>query len=93
MQAVLQLLCQCHLLHLQVRILQAKKNPAFLQRLMKIDELFEPSTGAARLGEEVPLDGIGMCTNSIAFRVHLFKRVHKGRQPFLPRDDGTIVAI
>jgi hypothetical protein len=30
---------------------------------------------------------------SIMFRVHLPKRSRKGRQPFLPRNDGTFLVV
>jgi hypothetical protein len=45
------------------------------------------------MGEEVTFDGISTGTTSIMFHVHLPERTHKGRQAFLPSDDGTLSAI
>jgi hypothetical protein len=43
-----------------------KKNLAFLQRPAKVGELFGLGTRGARLGEEVPLDSIGIITKKQA---------------------------
>jgi hypothetical protein len=71
MRDVLQLLHKHCLLHLQARLLQAEKNLAFLQRPAKVGELFGLGTRGECLGEEVPLDGIGLGTTTIMFRGHL----------------------
>jgi hypothetical protein len=73
MQATLQLLRQYCLPHHQVHLLQAGKNLAFLLRSAKVGELFGPGTGGARLGEEVPLNGVGTGVTSVMFRMHLFE--------------------
>jgi hypothetical protein len=79
---MLQLLCQYRLSHLQVRLLQAKKNLPFHQRPPKVGELFRPRIGDVRLGEEVSLDGIGTGVTSVTFRMHLPMCMRKGHQPF-----------
>jgi hypothetical protein len=84
MQATPQLLCQYCLPHLQVY---------FLQHPAKVGELFRPGVGGARLGEEVPLDGIDTGVTSVVFHAHLFKCTSKGHQPFLPLDYVTLFAI
>jgi hypothetical protein len=93
MQDALQLLCQYRLPHLQVHLLQVEKNMAFLLRPTKVSELFGSGTGGARLGEEVPLDGISMGVTNFMFHVHLPEGMHKGHQAFLPRDGGTLSVI
>jgi hypothetical protein len=76
-----------------VHILQAEKNLVFLQRPTKVGELFGPGTGGVHLGEEVPLDVIGMGATSITFCAHLPENVRKAHQAFLPHDDGTLSTI
>jgi hypothetical protein len=93
MQSALQLLCQYHLTHLQVRVLQVEKDLAFLQCPAKAKKLFEPGAGRAHLDKEVLLDSISTDMTSVAFCAHLPKHVHKGRQSFLPRDHDTLSAI
>jgi hypothetical protein len=66
---------------------------AFLQCPAKVGELFQPRTGGTRLGEEVPLDGIGTTATTVTFHAHLPERMRNGREAFLPRDDGTLSAI
>jgi hypothetical protein len=92
MQVTLQLLCHYHLTGLQVHLLHAEKDPAFLQCPTEISKLFGPGTRCACLGEEIPLEGIGMDTASVAFHAHLHNTC-KGHQSFLPHDHGTLSAI
>jgi hypothetical protein len=80
-------------MHLQVHLLQAEKDLAFLKHPTEVVKLFGPGTRRARLGEEIPLDNIGTNTESIEFYAHLLKRACKGRQSFLPRDHDTLLAI
>jgi hypothetical protein len=61
---MLQLLRQCHLMHFKVCLLHAEKHLAFLQCPSKVGKLFGPRTRCARLGDKIPLDGIGMDTTS-----------------------------
>jgi hypothetical protein len=93
MQDALQLLLQYRLLHLQVHLLHAEKNLAFLQHPAKVGELFGLGTRGAPMGEEVPLDGISTSVTTVMFRRHLPDRTRKSRQAFLPRDDRTLLAI
>jgi hypothetical protein len=65
----------------------------FFQRPTKVGELFRLGTGGAHLGEEVLLESIGTGVTSVTFYAHLPMCVRKGRQPFLPCDDGTLSAI
>jgi hypothetical protein len=68
-------------MHLLVRLLQAKKDFAFLQRPAEVDELPGPRTGGTHLGEEIPLGSIGMDTTSITFRACLPKARAKASNP------------
>jgi hypothetical protein len=60
---------------------------------VKVGGLLQPGTGGARLGEDVPLNGISTGVTSVMFHVHLPERARKGHQAFLPRDDGTLSTI
>jgi hypothetical protein len=73
--------------------MKAEKDLAFLQCPTEVGKLFGPGTGRACLGKEIPLDGIGIDTTNITFRVLLTKCVCKGHQSFLPHDHGTLSAI
>jgi hypothetical protein len=93
MQFTFLLLRQYRLLHLQVRLLQAKKDLVFLQCLIEVDELCRPGARDARLGEEVLLDSLGSDAIAIMLRAHLSKGVLKCYQSILPHGDGTFPAI
>jgi hypothetical protein len=93
MQAVLQLLRQYHSSHLQVRLLQAKEDLAFLQHLIEVDELFGPRTRDIHVGEELLLDSLGSDVTGVTFHDHLSKGALRGCQSVLPRGDGTFPAI
>jgi hypothetical protein len=93
MQAMLQLLHQYHLMHLQVHLLQAEKGLVFLQHPTEVGKMFRPGTGRARLSKKIMLDGISTDMTSIAFHAQLPKRASKGCQSFLPHDHGTLSAI
>jgi hypothetical protein len=69
---------QYHPLHLQVCILLAKEDLAFLQRPIKVNELFGPEARDACLGKEVMLDSLGLNTIGVTFREYLSRGVLKG---------------
>jgi hypothetical protein len=69
------------------------KSLAFLQCLAKVSELAGPGTGGAHLGGKVPSDGIHRGMTRVTFRAHLPERTRKGRQSFLPSDDGALLAV
>jgi hypothetical protein len=72
-------LCHYRLLHLQVCLLQAKEDLAFLQRLVEVSELFGPRARDVRLGEEVMLDSLSLNVIDVTFPEHLSKGTLKGR--------------
>jgi hypothetical protein len=67
---------------LQVCLLQAKKNFAFLQHSAEVGELLRHGDRAACLGEEILLSNIITDTTSVTFYAHLPKRMR--RKPIPP---------
>jgi hypothetical protein len=72
---------------------QAEKSLEFLQHLAKGGKLPGLGTRGTHQGRKVPPDGIRTGTTSVMFRARLPKRESKGRQSFLPHDDGTFSAV
>jgi hypothetical protein len=93
MQAVLWILRRYHLAHLQIHFLQTEEGCTFLQHPAKGIQSSRPGTRGAHLVGEVPPDGVRTGVTSITFHACFLKRTSKGRQSFLPRDDGTFSAI
>jgi hypothetical protein len=93
MQAARLLLHQYGLLHLQVYLLQAKEDLAFLQCSAKMMELFRPGTRGTRTGNDVPLDSLNLDVFGITFCVCLPKRMCESHQSILPHEDGAFHAI
>jgi hypothetical protein len=82
---MLLLFYQYCLSHLQVHLLQARKDLAFLQCPIEVNELSGPEARDVRLSKEVMLDSLGSDATGIPFRAHLSKGALKGYQSILPR--------
>jgi hypothetical protein len=93
MQAAFLLLCQYLLLHLQVHLLLAEKDQAFLQHPVEVSELSGFGARDTRLGEVVLLNNLGSDMTGVTFHMHHSKAVLKSCQSILPCGDGTIPAI
>jgi hypothetical protein len=93
MQATFLLLRQYRLSHLQVYLLQAKKDLAFLQCPVEVGELSRPRAIDARLGKEVLLDSLSSDATGITFSAHLSKGMLKGFQSILSRGNDTFPTI
>jgi hypothetical protein len=80
-------------LHPQIRFLHMEEGCTFLQCPAKGVELYGLGIGGTHLGREVLSDDVRVGVTSVMFCASLPKRMSKGRQSFLPRDDGTFSAV